>query len=452
MPAFDFILAGRYRLLAPLGEGGMASVYRARDLRLNRDVAVKVLREDLTRDPSFLDRFSREAQMVASLSHPHIVPVYDVGEESGTHFIVMEYVAGYTLHEEIARQGPLSSDRALPILRHVLEALGYAHQQGLIHRDVKPHNVLLTQDGTARLADFGIAHLEGNSATQTAAILGSAHYLSPEQSRGEPATVRSDIYACGVTLYEMLTGAPPFTGANALMVANQHLSTDPTLEALPPELRPIVRTALAKDPAQRFPSAGDFAAALPEGTTISTRMQPLAVRGAPPRPAESRPVEAEITLHRSARKGTALAAILLVTVVALIYVSTLPLAMTTLPPIPPAAYVAALAIPLLVGAFSWLRSRFWLYRVDSSAAVVQWGILSHHRFGVPIHQIATIELKQSVLDRFLGVGTVELRARDVQGVEHRLVLEDVARPRQAYTSLMRILATYARLSEERSRP
>src|SRR5579875_272982 len=227
MPAFDFVLGGRYRLVGPLGEGGMATVYRGRDLRLNRDVAIKVLKEDLTRDPAFLQRFEREAQVVASLSHPNIVPVYDVGEEGKSRFIVMEYIPGRTLRDEIERSGIIEPDRAVRILAQVLDALHYAHERNLIHRDVKPHNILLTADGAAHLADFGIAHLTGDSTTRTAAILGSAHYLSPEQSRGEEATEASDIYASGIVLYEMLAGRPPFDGPNPLAIATQHVHDEP---------------------------------------------------------------------------------------------------------------------------------------------------------------------------------------------------------------------------------
>ncbi|HEY8691202.1 MAG TPA: protein kinase, partial [Chloroflexota bacterium] len=281
MPAFDFVLGGRYRLLAPLGEGGMARVYRARDLRLNREVAVKILHDDLTRDPGFLSRFEREAQVVAGLAHPNIVPVYDVGGEDGVPYIIMEYIKGRTLKETLDAGGPMSADRAVAIMLPILDALGYAHRQGLIHRDVKPHNILLTTDGTPRLADFGIAHLVDGSTTRTAAILGSAQYLSPEQSRGEEATERSDIYACGIVMYEMLAGRPPFDGSNALAVANQHLNVAPpaltsVAADVAPALERAVGRALEKDPVARYADTAEMhdsllqvdAAVDPEATAI----------------------------------------------------------------------------------------------------------------------------------------------------------------------------------------
>src|SRR5579859_7703286 len=262
MPSFEFVLAGRYKLVAPLGEGGMAAVYRGRDLRLNREVAIKILHDDLTRDRAYLARFEREAQTVASLSHPNIVPVYDVGEDGTTRFIVMEYVRGKTLRDSIELQGLIPPDRAVAVLLPVLDALGYAHAQGLIHRDVKPQNILIATDGTPRLADFGIAHLADGSATRTAAILGSAQYLSPEQSRGEEASPRSDLYACGIVLYEMLTGKPPFEGPNALAIAHQHLHAVPPRIGGTGNMGGIVARALEKDPEARFQSAHEFAQAL----------------------------------------------------------------------------------------------------------------------------------------------------------------------------------------------
>lgn len=457
MPAFDFVLAGRYRLLAPLGEGGMAAVYRARDLRLNRDVAVKVLRDDLTRDPDFLQRFGREAQTVASLSHPNIVPVYDVGTEAGTHFIVMEYVPGRTLKEEITREGRLSPARAVAILIPVLDALAYAHGKGIIHRDVKPHNILLSADGVPRLTDFGIAYLAGGSATQTAVILGSAHYLSPEQSRGEMATTRSDIYACGVTLHEMLSGRPPFDGPNALVVANQHLSSvPPPISGLPPDLHAALVRALSKDPEARFHDAQAFASALPPSlnpdlgatadlsTTTEMTGALLPTRAAPPALARPLPSETQILLHRSQRKTALLALVAAALLAAAAYVGTLPWAHVTLPSYPSAPYALIVVLPALLILASWLRARSFLYTMDGSSAVVRWGVLGHHRFGVPIHQIATIELKQSPFDRVLGLGTVELCTRDPHGVERRLILEDLAHPRDAYEELMQALGRYIR--------
>jgi serine/threonine protein kinase len=459
MPSFDFILAGRYKLIAPLGEGGMASVYRARDLRLNRDVAVKVLRDELTRDADFLSRFQREAETVASLSHPNIVPVYDVGEEDGSHFIVMEYVRGRTLKDAIEAGGPLPPARAAQIVCSVLDALTYAHSHGLIHRDVKPQNILLAADGTARLADFGIAHIAGSSTTRTAAILGSAHYLSPEQSRGEEATVRSDIYATGVVLYESLAGRPPFDGANALAIAHLHLRETPP--PLPPETPAptgaAVKRALEKDPAARFPDAAAFAAALrapAEPSTDSTALQPLtdgngtAVaplvrnRDDPAASQRRRAVPEQVVLRRSTRKSGVLALSLLILLGAIDYILAITSWGTRLPHFPSTPYMLVPLAALLVTAVTWLNARSWQYTLDGNAAVVQWGLLGHHRYGVPLRSISALELKQSPVDRLLGLGTIEMRARDAQGREQRLIMEDVSQPRQTYDELVRMLGRH----------
>lgn len=455
MPAFDFVLAGRYRLIAPLGEGGMAAVYRGRDLRLNRDVAIKVLHEDLNRDANFLARFQREAQVVAALSHPHIVPVYDVGEEDGTHFIVMEYVRGRTLKAAIEADGPLPPERAISVLVPVLDALGYAHQHGLIHRDVKPQNILLTPDGTPRLADFGIARQADGSTSRTAVILGSAQYLSPEQSRGEDATPRSDIYACGIVLYEMLTGAPPFDGPNALAIANQHIHTiaaplQTRVPSLPATLDRIVQGALEKDPAARFADASAFAfeldAARPE--VGRTTVQPLVLREPAEKESEAGLVaaaeDATLMLRRSGRKSYVLGVFLLGLISAAAYAAALPVVGQHLPAYPSLPYAVLPGLCALVVLATWLHTRSWIYRMDGHAAIVQWGILSHRRVGIPLRQIVTLELKQSVVDRVLGVGTVELSGKDQHGTERRLVMEDVPRPRQAYEELMRVLGRLAR--------
>jgi eukaryotic-like serine/threonine-protein kinase len=473
MPAFDFVLGGRYRLVAPLGEGGMASVYRARDLRLNREVAVKILRDDLTRDPGFLTRFEREAQVVAGLAHPNIVPVYDVGGEDGAPYIIMEYVRGRTLKEMLDAGGPLSAERAVDIMLPILDALGYAHRQGLIHRDVKPHNILLTTDGTPMLADFGIAHLVDSSTTRTAAILGSAQYLSPEQSRGEEATERSDIYACGIVLYEMLAGRPPFEGANALAVANQHLNTPPpplsaTAGPLTPELERTIGRALEKVPSERFADTSEMQAALqrprtewdPDATAIqslegtahrpldATSIQPLQAVGAAIGEASgARTVVGrgpDMILRRSARKTVVFGVVLAALVALLAYAAQLTVSGHSLPSYPSTPYALLPVVCAVALVLSWLNTRSWRYTMDSDAAVVQWGLLSHHRFGVPIRHITTLELKQSPLDRVIGVGTVELCARDQHGRERRVVMEDLPHPRQTYEELMRHLGRSAR--------
>ncbi len=460
MPSFDFVLAGRYRLIAPLGEGGMASVYRARDLRLNREVAVKVLRDELTRDADFLSRFQREAQTVASLSHPNIVPVYDVGEEEGSHFIVMEYVRGRTLKDAIEAGGPLPPARASDIVCSVLDALAYAHGHGLIHRDVKPQNILLGTDGTARLADFGIAHVAGGSSTRTAAILGSAHYLSPEQSRGEEATVRSDIYATGIVLYEALAGRPPFDGANALAIAHLHLgeAPPPLPQSTPAGLGVAVTRALAKDPAQRFPDAAGFASALrsagsapgSDATAIQplappdrTAVAPLIADGAAAVPVRrKRQPDEPVVKRRSTRKTGVLALSLLVLLGAADYILVITSWGSRLPGFPSTPYALVPLAALLVTAVTWLNTRSWRYTLDGNAAVVQWGLLGHHRFGVPLRSISALELKQSVVDRLLGLGTIQMTARDAQGQEQHLVMEDVAQPRQTYDELVRLLGRH----------
>jgi serine/threonine protein kinase len=459
VPAFNFVLAGRYKLTAPLGEGGMAAVYRGRDLRLNREVAIKVLHDELTRDPDFLSRFHREAQLVASLSHPNIVPVYDVGEDQGTHFIVMEHIPGRALKDTLELEGRLEPHRAVGVMVRVLDALAYAHAQGLVHRDVKPQNILLMPDGTPRLADFGIARLADGSTTRTAAILGSAQYLSPEQSRGEDATPRSDIYACGIVLYEMLAGRPPFEGPNALAIAHQHLHDDPApLRTRAPgvggNVSNVVMCALSKNPSERFEDAHSFAQALTAGQSAaehtdvqppSSEQQPAAKVPGPPQAGSDRE-QMRLTIRRSARKSYLLAALFAGIVIAAAYLAQLPVWSDRLryPSAPYALLPAALAVFAL---FSWFNRRSWVYTMDSNAAVVQWGLLSHHRFGVPLRHIVTLELKQSPIDRVLGIGTVELCARDHDGVERRLVMEDLPRPRQAYDELIHLVS---RASKERA--
>ncbi len=442
----------------------MAAVYRGRDLRLNREVAIKILREDLTRDPGFLQRFQREAQFVASLSHPNIVPVYDVGEEEGSHFIVMEYVRGRTLNEVLEAAGALPPDRACSIMLQLLDALTCAHGQGLIHRDVKPHNVLLTSDGTARLADFGIAHLADGSSTRTAAILGSAQYLSPEQSRGDEATERSDIYACGVVLYEMLTGAPPFDGPNALAIANQHLNSPPrplhgTAAPVDARLESTVMQALAKLPEDRFADTTSFSSALRGAapSTALTEPQPLVAGDAEtaahplvyqdgseedaPEPARR---ESKLEVRRSARKLYVIGLACAVVLGAIAFAAGRAPAAHSLPQYPSPGYALVPAVIVLLLALAWMNTRSWLYTMDGNAAVVHWGLVGHHRFGVPVRFITTLELKQSLLERMLGVGTVEMTARDQHGEERKMILEDLAHPRQVYEELMEHLGQTSR--------
>ena len=213
------VLGERYEIGGVLGRGGMAEVHCGRDLRLGREVAVKVLRQDLARDPSFQVRFRREAQAAASLNHPAIVAVYDTGEDrtsaGATPYIVMEYVEGETLRDVIRREGRLRPEKAMELAADICGALDFSHRNGIVHRDVKPGNVMITPQGSVKVMDFGIARAVSDSAatmTSTAAVIGTAQYLSPEQARGESVDARSDVYSMGCLLYELVTGAPPFTG------------------------------------------------------------------------------------------------------------------------------------------------------------------------------------------------------------------------------------------------
>jgi serine/threonine protein kinase len=228
------LLGGRYELDGVVGRGGMAEVYRARDLRLDRIVAVKTLREDLARDQTFQARFRREAQSAASLNHPSIVAVYDTGEDEAGHapvpYIVMEYVDGRTLRDLLREDRRLLPERAMEITDGVLRALEYSHRNGIVHRDIKPGNVMLTREGNVKVMDFGIARAVSDSQatmTQTAQVIGTAQYLSPEQARGERVDARSDLYSTGCLLYELLTGRPPFTGDSPVAIAYQHVRENP---------------------------------------------------------------------------------------------------------------------------------------------------------------------------------------------------------------------------------
>lgn len=261
-------LNGRYRLDDMIGEGGMAVVYRGYDLLLGRVVAVKVLREQFGADENFLLRFTREAQSAAKLSHPHIANVYDVGHDGDMHYIVMEYVNGPNLKDLIRRQGPFTVDGAAFVLRQVAEALDAAHRHGLVHRDIKPQNILVDENGQVKVVDFGIAKGLGDaSLTEAGTGMGTVHYVSPEQARGEAATPSSDIYSTGVVLYEMLTKELPFDADTPVGVAMQHVSAQPPSPSgfnpsIPPEVEAIVMRALAKHPDDRYPTAMSLATAL----------------------------------------------------------------------------------------------------------------------------------------------------------------------------------------------
>ncbi len=260
------ILDQRYRLTERIGEGGMAEVYRGTDLRLGREVAVKILRPQYASDQKFLERFLQEARAMASFSHPNIVNVYDVGREGRRYYIVMEYVPGTDLRHLIRKRAPLSVQEALEIARQIAAGVGAAHRKGIVHRDIKPGNVLITPSGEAKVADFGIARAITNTQhlTEPGVVWGTTAYLSPEQIRGEPATPASDVYAIGVVLFEMLTGRTPFQGEDRVAIALQHLhEPPPKLSKLnprvPPSVERLVERMLSKDPAQRFANADDVA-------------------------------------------------------------------------------------------------------------------------------------------------------------------------------------------------
>lgn len=267
MPDAATILSDRYELGPELGHGGMARVLRGTDRQLGRHVAIKVLSPPYDRDQAFVERFRREAHAAARLNHPSIVAVYDTGSDDGTHYIVTELVEGETLAELLARGEPLPPQRVVDISTEIARALAAAHERGVVHRDVKPGNVMLTPEGRVKVVDFGIARAAGvESGTRSGLVLGSAPYLSPEQARGEPGDERSDIYALGCVMYEMLTGQPPFTADTpvATLYLHVHEQAPPpsSVGEVPADLEAIVLRCLEKDPAARFQSATEFEHAL----------------------------------------------------------------------------------------------------------------------------------------------------------------------------------------------
>jgi beta-lactam-binding protein with PASTA domain len=297
----DTIIDGRYKVISRLGSGGMADVYLAEDQLLGRLLAVKLLHHHFAEDQEFVERFRREASSAAGLSHPNIVAIFDRGEWQGTYYIAMEYVAGRSLKTIVREQGALDLGMAIDTTVQILRAARFAHKRGVIHRDLKPHNVLLDEEGRARVTDFGIARAGASDMTLTGSIMGTAQYLSPEQAQGLAVTAASDLYSVGVILYELLTGVVPFDGETAVAIAFKQVSAEPQPPsalnpAVPPALDAIVLRALAKDPAQRFADAEEFIAALvrerqalgaPRSTPVLTtgapaHESPLGGTGAPP--------------------------------------------------------------------------------------------------------------------------------------------------------------------------
>jgi len=261
------VFDGRYRIIRKLGAGGMADVYLAEDQELGRRVAIKILNDRHAADDSFIERFRREAKNAAGLSHPNIVSIYDRGEAEGTYYIAMEFLDGRSLKELIVGRGPAPIKTAIDYARQILAAVGFAHRHGIVHRDIKPHNVLVGSEGRLKVTDFGIARSGASQMTEVGSIIGTAQYLSPEQARGAPVDQTSDLYSVGVVLYEMLTGQVPFTGDTPLEIAMKHLSEVPKP---PSELRPevphdldsVVLRALAKDPSERYQGADEMDADL----------------------------------------------------------------------------------------------------------------------------------------------------------------------------------------------
>jgi beta-lactam-binding protein with PASTA domain/tRNA A-37 threonylcarbamoyl transferase component Bud32 len=329
------VLSGRYELSHLVARGGMAEVYRARDQLLDRPVALKVLFPELSVDRSFVERFRREAQAAANLSHPNIVPVFDWGEDNGTYFIVMEFVDGRPLSSILRTAGPLHPDRAAEIAADVAGALSYAHRHGVVHRDVKPGNVLITEEGTIKVTDFGIARAVNTeeSLTQTGAVMGTATYFSPEQAEGMGVDSRSDIYSLGVVLFEMVTGRPPFLGDTPVAVASKHVREHPPAPrevnpGVPPDLEAIILKCLAKSADHRYPTGDDLridllrfregravgAASPPTGQhpSVGTTQSIAAVGGTQALPAVGADGHADEQPRSRARLYAALLALLLV--------------------------------------------------------------------------------------------------------------------------------------------
>jgi len=291
------LIDGRYRVVSRVGSGGMAEVYCAEDSQLGRRVAVKLLHERFAQDAEFVERFRREASSAASLSHANIVSVYDRGEWGGTYYIAMEFLEGRSLDSIVREEAPLAPERAIEITEQVLRAARFAHRRNVVHRDLKPHNVIIDDEGRVKVTDFGIARAGASEITQTGSIMGTARYLSPEQAQGQAVGAPSDLYAVGIMLYELLTGTVPFEGDSVVAIALRHLSEPPRppsmfVPTISPSLDAIVMRALEKDPERRFADADEFIAALEgererlrrDGGSHTASIVPVSVLPAPAYP------------------------------------------------------------------------------------------------------------------------------------------------------------------------
>src|SRR5580704_6647135 len=261
------VIDGRYKVLSRLGSGGMADVFLAEDLQLGRKIALKLLHRRFAEDPDFVERFRREAQAAAGLQHPNVVSVYDRGTFDDTYYIAMEYLPGRSLKQVIRLEAPLDPVRAIDIAIQILKAARFAHRHGVIHRDLKPHNVIVDDSGHAKVTDFGIARAGASDMTETGSIMGTAQYLSPEQAQGHSVNAQSDLYSVGVVLYEMLTGRVPFDGDSAVTIALKHVSETPQPPSqinpnVPLELDQIVLWVLNKNPSDRPANADELITAL----------------------------------------------------------------------------------------------------------------------------------------------------------------------------------------------
>ncbi len=429
----------------------MASVYAAVDERLGRSVAIKILSDSLCSDESFVRRFQHEAEAAARLSHPNIVSVYDVGADQGRRFIVMELIAGRNLKDLIRDRGPLSMEQLVAIGAEILDGLGYAHQHGLIHRDIKPQNILISREGTPKLADFGIAKaVEASSTTQTAMVLGSVHYLAPEVAAGEPASIQSDLYSMGVVLYEMATGGVPFEGTNLLAIASRHIHDQPQAPSrsnpqIPVELNGLILKALAKAPDRRYESAEEMAR---DVRAVPIKRDPVALASLDATAAVG-PVEPTPSPRTwLSLRPTCVRYILWAFVIAVVAVL-INRAGGLLPNGPShdlggqgltaaSVVVGALALlTLLAGIVERFRHR---YAVDEFAVTVESGIFGHHRDAIPVRAIVNLQLHQSPPSRLLDIGTIVLSTGQLPGQGPiALELRDVAHASEVYDAILSAL-------------